>query len=169
MTDNLNQQHTFAPHDIAGMLGVSAMTVRGWADYHKAHLSEVANPTPGKPRAFTWADVEKFRQIKAWRDSGLSVEAINNTLSGNIPKAITTVTTPDNSTALQTATDAPESTPASIVMLDAMRSDIEALRAAVAESRHNQRDGVVMLGVGFVAACGLFILLLLLFILRNYL
>jgi DNA-binding transcriptional MerR regulator len=152
MTESLNEQHTFAPHDVAGMFNVSVMTVRRWADYHKQHLSDVANPPPGKARAFTWADVEKFRQIKAWRDAGLSVEAINNRLSGTITEAVTANVTDGSFTALQTAPSAPESMPASIVALDALQRRLEAVETSVADSRNSQRDGVLMFGVGFIAA-----------------
>lgn len=76
-----NPLHTFAPHDLAGMFDVSVMTIRRWAEYHGAHLSPGANPTAGQPRRFSWADVETMRQIKAWRDAGLSVEAINAKLT----------------------------------------------------------------------------------------
>lgn len=105
MPDKINEQHTFAPHDVAGMLGISAMTVRRWADYHREHFSEVANPIPGRARAYTWADVEKFRQIKALRDSGLSIEAINNTLSSPLSIGVNHVSLSDQLTVLQVAQD----------------------------------------------------------------
>jgi DNA-binding transcriptional MerR regulator len=169
MSDSINEQHKFAPHDVAGMFNVSVMTVRRWADYHKAHLSDLANPLAGKARAFTWADVKKLRQIKAWRDSGLSVEAINNRLSGTVTESITPTVMADSFNAIQTA---PDSTPASIVVLDAittLQRDVAALKASSQTPVTSQRDGVIMFGVGFIAALVFVVLLLLLFLLRNYL
>ena len=89
-----NPLHTFAPHDLAGMFDVSVMTIRRWAEYHAAHLSEGANPSPGQPRRFTWGDVETMRQIKTLRDGGLSVEAINAKLTEANSSANMAVTVP---------------------------------------------------------------------------
>jgi DNA-binding transcriptional MerR regulator len=152
MTDKINEQHTFAPHDVAGMLGISAMTVRRWADYHRAHFSEVANPTPGKSRAYTWADVEKFKQIKALRDSGLSVEAINNTLSAPLPMP---VISPAQSLTIVDVPDAPESPSANALIvstIDALQRRMEALEQSRQAPPANQRDYMQGIGVGFVAA-----------------
>jgi DNA-binding transcriptional MerR regulator len=174
MPDSKNEQHEFAPHDVAGMFGVSVMTVRRWADYHKEHLSTSANPSPGKPRAFTWSDVERFRQIKAWRDEGLSVEAINNRLSGRVTNPITATVIPDRLEVSVDAPDAIESTRAPIVGQDYLMSierRFEALQASIDEVKRaplpSQWDGVTMFGVGFIAALLFVLLLLALFLLRH--
>jgi DNA-binding transcriptional MerR regulator len=172
MPDSINEQHTFAPHDVAGMFNVSVMTVRRWADYHKLHLSDVANPSPGKARAFSWADVEKFRQIKAWRDAGLSVEAINNRLSGIITEAVTANVMDGSFTSIQNAPDALESMPASILVLDAittLQRDVAALKASSQTQAPKQGEWFSGFGFGFIAALLFVLLLLALFALRNYL
>lgn len=183
MSDSINEQHHFAPHDVAGMFGVSVMTVRRWAEYHKAHLSDVANPPPGEPRQFTWADVEKFRQIKAWRDEGLTVEAIKNRLSGTITEAITpTVMANSTSEAIEAPQNEPESQQGAILPLQAiehyqaietrlalLERSAQTTEQARQEDRRLLRDGLTMFALGFIAALLFVILLLLLFLARHWL
>ncbi len=158
MSDIFNSQHLFAPHDIAGMLGVSVMTVRRWADYHKAHLSEHANPPHGKVRAFTWADVEKFRQIKTLRDSGLNVTAINNMLSSATAESITPTVIRDSATALRPPPDVPHNTLAPAMdgyIVLAIQKRIEALELANVTTAQNQRAVWWWVAVGIVIGLAL--------------
>ena len=159
MTDSVNEQHRFAPHDIAGMFDVSVMTVRRWAEYHKAHLSESANPSPGKPRSFTWADVETFRQIKAWRDAGLSVDAINTRLTGSITEPIIPTVTGDSAVASVGAQEGLQQAQGVMVALEAMRTEIAAIRAVASEAKQVQRDAITWFAMGFIAA-GIFFLII---------
>jgi DNA-binding transcriptional MerR regulator len=144
MSDSINEQHFFAPHDVAGMFNVSVMTVRRWADYHKEHLSVSANPPAGAKRYFTWADVETFRQIKAWRDEGLSVEVINKRLTSNVTESITPTVTDNSAIAPVAAQESPQQAPASIVTPEYFMT-IERRFEALETSR---RDAITMLGIG---------------------
>lgn len=150
MTDSINEQHRFAPHDVAGMFNVSVMTVRRWAEYHKAHLSESANPSPGKPRSFTWADVETFRQIKAWRDEGLSVDAINNRLTGSVTEPITATVTDNTAIAHTTAQESPQQAQAFMVVVQDLQRQIDAIQ-------QSRRDAVSWFALGFLVAGFLFL------------
>jgi len=152
-----NPLHTFAPHDLAGMFDVSVMTIRRWAEYHAEHLSDGANPTAGQSRRFTWADVETMRQIKALRDSGLSVEAINAKLTeANVP-ANTAVTVPVSVAPVPAAQEGPEASQLPVMVLESLQKRIEAI-----ETNHKTnvaQHGLAMFALGFCAACLLFFIL----------
>ena len=148
MADSINEQHRFAPHDVAGMFDVSVMTVRRWAEYHKAHLSESANPSPGKPRSFTWADVEQFRQIKTWRDEGLSVDAINTRLTNNVTEPITSTVTDNSAIALPTSPEGLQQAPAMLVVLNDLEKRIDAKIEVLHQAR--RFDAVGFIGIGII-------------------
>jgi len=149
MTDT-NPLHTFAPHDLAGMFDVSVMTIRRWAEYHADHLSTGANPAPGQVRRFSWSDVETMRNIKAWRDNGLSVEAINVKLTEATAQSNTAVTIPVSLTPDTNALDAQHSTPALTVALFDLERRIDAKLEAIQRSR--EPSYFVGIGIGFIAA-----------------
>lgn len=160
MADSINEQHRFAPHDVAGMFDVSVMTVRRWAEYHKAHLSESANPSPGKPRSFTWADVENFRQIKAWRDEGLSVDAINTRLTNNVTEPLTSTVTDNSAVALPTSQEWLQQAPAMLVVLNDLEKRMDAKFEVLQQAR--RFDAVGFVGIGIIigiAFCTLLIAL----------
>jgi DNA-binding transcriptional MerR regulator len=151
----LDQQtsQSFAPHEAAILTGVSVHSIRRWCEYHAAYLSPRANPESGVQRRLTPRDVEVMKHVKSLRDDSLSVNLINEQLAGlTFAEIDSDPSTDSHAIAYQDAPDAPESSPASIVALDAMRSDIDVLKAFVADSRQSQRDGVLMFGVGFIAA-----------------
>ncbi len=83
-----------------------------------AHLSVGANPPSGIVRRFTWSDVETFRQIKAWRDAGLSVDVINFKLVERNTEAISNAPIGVYAIASQNIPDALDSTPASIAVVE---------------------------------------------------
>ncbi len=150
----------FAPHVVAGMLDVSVQSVRRWADYHKDYLSATANPPPGTPRGFTWADVEQLRQIKALRESGLSAAAINTRLSDDIRKATNRLPTTVSVVGSQTPQDGLESTPAPLVAPDylmAIERRFESIERFVIESKQARRDPVQWFALGFLVAGFLFL------------
>ena len=162
MTDT-NPLHTFAPHDLAGMFDVSVMTIRRWAEYHADHLSTGANPAPGQVRRFSWSDVETMRTIKAMRDSGLSVEAINVKLTEATAQSNSAVTMPITSTPDTNALDAQHSTPALTVALFDLERRIDAKLEAIQRSREpSYAQGVIhgMVGIGLIVliAIGLAVL-----------
>ena len=157
MTDT-NPLHTFAPHDLAGMFDVSVMTIRRWAEYHADHLSAGANPAPGQVRRFSWSDVETMRTIKAWRDSGLSVEAINVKLTEANAQSNTAVTMPVSVESLPTAQEAPQ---ASTALVMALHDTIDTLQRRVgALEQRREPSFVVGLGLGAIGMGILFLLLI---------
>ena len=156
-----NPLHTFAPHDLAGMFDVSVMTIRRWAEHHAAHLSESANPTAGQPRRFTWADVETMRQIKALRDSGLSVDAINAKLTEANAEANTAVTVPVSVELAPTAQEGPEASQLPVRVLEDLEKRIDAkIEAMEQRNRPNIWWFVAGLaaGLGMAAVAELFAL-----------
>lgn len=159
------------PQEIQNTLGITSITLRRWCDYHKTYLSTGTQPRHGQARRFTGKDLEVLRHVQSLRDQGMTTAIINEHLSTLTFAEIDTPTN-DTNLAIVDAPDTPDSTPAPIFApeyLITMQRDIEALKAATTESKRNQRDGVIMFGVGFLAACGLFILLLLLFLARHWL
>jgi hypothetical protein len=98
-----------------------------------------------------------LRHVKALRDEGLQTIAINDKLSG---LTFAEIDTPANANiAIVDAPDKPDRAPGTIVGQDYMMSierRFEALQASVNEVRQapvtSQRDGVLMFGVGFIAA-----------------
>ena len=144
-----NKSFHFPPNVVAGMLEISVQSVRRWAEYHREHLSEGANPTPGKPRGFTWSDVETLRKIKAMRDTGMAASAINIALSASIESPTTPLPSVVSPIEPQTNTGELQSTQAIVVALQAMRTDIAALQEARQEDRDKRIDTVTAIGLGF--------------------
>lgn len=156
-----NPLHTFAPHDLAGMFDVSVMTIRRWAEHHAAHLSASANPTAGQARRFTWADVETMRQIKAWRDSGVSIEAINAKLTEANTEANTAVMVPVSVEPAPTTQTGLEAAQLPVRVLEDLEKRIDAKIAALEQrTRPNLWWFVAGLvaGLGFAAVAELFAL-----------
>ncbi len=149
--------HTLAVSDAAQAVCVTVHSLRRWCEWHAAHLSLGANPTPGEARRLTGVDIEVLRHVKALRDEGLQTIAINDKLSG---LTFAEIDTPANANiAIVDAPDKPDRAPGTIVGQDYMMSierRFEALQASVNEVRQapvtSQRDGVLMFGVGFIAA-----------------
>jgi DNA-binding transcriptional MerR regulator len=170
---------TLATKQAAIKLQVSPNTLRNWSDQYSTYLGESARPGYQPERQFTDKDLTVLTYIKQLRAEGMKEDSIKLRLAETKFTAIEILQTDINRlqqdttfTTIQNAPDAPESSPASIVVLDAiatMQSDIAALKASSQVQLHNQRDGVVMFGMGFIA-CAVFVLLLLaLFALRHYL
>lgn len=156
-----NPLHTFAPHDLAGMFDISVMTIRRWAEHHAAHLSAGANPTTGQARRFTWSDVETMRQIKALRESGLSVEAINAKLTETNTEANTAVRVPVSVETVPASQEGREAAQLPVRVLEDLEKRIDAkIEALEQRTRPNLWWFVVGLvaGLGFAAVAELFAL-----------
>lgn len=147
-----NPLHTFAPHDLAGMFDISVMTIRRWAEYHAAHLSDGANPTTGQPRRFTWTDVETMRKIKAWRDNGLSVDAINAKLTEANAEANTAVTVAVSAEPVPASQETPSASQLPMVALDDLEKRIDAKLEAM-EQRN--RPNLWWFAAGLAAGLGM--------------
>ena len=66
----------YTPKQAAQAVGVHDNTIRGWVREYAAHLSASANPSHGKARLLTSADVATLQAIKDWKGAGLPAEAI---------------------------------------------------------------------------------------------
>lgn len=158
-----------APHDTANALGITPATLRRWCEYHAAYLSSGANPLAGQARRFSGRDLEVLRHCKQLRAQGLTVANINEQLAGLTFAEIDTDAAPIAPESLLAIQEGQHSGPGLIVVVDDHETRLALLEASVSEDRHRQRDGVVMFTAGFLAACGLFVLLLLLFLVRHWL
>lgn len=69
--------------DIARDFGVSASTIRHWADQFQDYLSPNTTPAANGFRVFDPVDVAKLREIKRLRDSHMSLEEIRKTIDSH--------------------------------------------------------------------------------------
>ncbi len=139
--------------DAATVCNVTVNTVRNWCKDYGAFLSPGASGEGGN-RSFSGHDLEVFKYIAQLRSENMQKPAILQRLSET---TFAEIDTPLNDTnlAIVDAPDTPDTTPASIVVLDAistLQRRFEALESSVNEVKQSQRDGVLMFGVGFIAA-----------------
>jgi DNA-binding transcriptional MerR regulator len=67
--------NSYTPKQVADLLGVTAMSVRRYADrFGVSFLTAGASPPKGQPRTFTDADVYKLRLIHQWTSEGKSYD-----------------------------------------------------------------------------------------------
>ena len=66
----------------AEQVGIKAVTLRRWCEYHAAYLSPGANPPTGQARRFNGRDIEVLKTVRELREEGFSVARINEKLSG---------------------------------------------------------------------------------------
>lgn len=81
-----DSRQVFRIGDASRMLGLrdkNSNTLRGWAEEFRDFLSHSANPDPGKPRYFTWADLQVLRAVREMRAHHLSFEEIGQQLVAN--------------------------------------------------------------------------------------
>jgi DNA-binding transcriptional MerR regulator len=163
------QYHT---GDAAQACKVTLNTVRNWCRDYAAFLSPGASVTSGA-RVFNGRDMEVFKYIALLRAEGMQKGAIVQRL-GETTFAEIDATQEDTAIASVDAQDARDGSFAPIVGQDYLMSierRFEAMQASVDEVKRtpgtSQRDGVIMFGVGFIAALVFVVLLLLLFLLRH--
>jgi hypothetical protein len=109
-----------------------------------------------------------LRHVKALRDEGLQTIAINEQLATLTFAEIDTSEQAASAVALApTAPDAPTATPAPLLVLDDLQTLIRAIQQGNQTTQPTQRDFVVGLALGFLVACALFLLLLLLAVLYG--
>lgn len=150
---------TFTPAQVASILETDASTVRRWCGWHAAHLSDSASPSPGGRRLLTSHDVEVLREVRALRIAGLSTQAVNEQLANRI------FAVPDSTELAQTSPDAPGHEITPVAMVNNLATLLGPIQARMEAIERNQRDRVTVFALGFLAACGLFGLILLLFVL----
>ncbi len=155
------------PADIAKECGVSVGTVRNWCAEYAEFLSSGANPSDGN-RLLSERDLEICRYIARLRKEGMSkpqlILRLRETTFGHVDTELP-ITKPTES--LQSLQESHKDIPAVIMALQAMQNDIEALKASSKVTATSRRDTVQVFVLGFLAACGLFVLLLLLAVLYG--
>jgi DNA-binding transcriptional MerR regulator len=176
-------QATCATKQAASRLNVTANTIRNWSDIYGAFLSENARPGAQPERRFSEHDITILEYIKRLKSEGLKEGEIKDRL-GETAFAESEVLTPAQPThnaaqlsaddgTLQPYRDAlglPDGAPAAIVALDVINTlqrRVEAVEVSTQAAKQSQRDYVQGLALGFLAACGLFGLLLLLAVLYG--
>ena len=151
------------PHETAQSLGITPATLRRWADYHKAYLSPETQPSSGQPRRFTNRDIEILKYCKHLRDQGLTVASINEQLAGltfpevDVKNEIEPVQDDQQTAPVTTVTPSPQS---AVEPLTAYA--IEQILTRVDRLERSNKSAVIYVGVGFMLACGMFIVILLL-------
>src|SRR5215212_2991759 len=115
------QHKTLTPTNIATELGIQSITLRRWCSAFSEYLSPLANPGSGQARRFTGKDLEVLRYVRSLRDQDRSLVDIAGLLKD---KTFTEIDTPPNDTnlAIVDALDAPEPTPANLVVVDAINT-----------------------------------------------
>ena len=139
---------TFAPNEAAQLVGTAAHNVRRWTEYHSAHLSPLATPTPGQARRYNGRDIEVLKHVKALRAQGLTVPVINEQLAGLTFAEIDTTAPDSEAIAPTTAPGELQSTQALIMVVESLRSEVNAIQQARQEERHNRIDTVTAIGLG---------------------
>jgi len=129
-------------------IGVKAVTLRRWCDYHSAHLSPGANPPTGQARRFSNRDIEVLKTVRDLRQEGFSVARINEKLAGITFAVIDTEERAPDSIELAppAVPDGLQQAPAPIVAHDYIIT-VERRLGALERRR---LDNVTAIGLGFV-------------------
>jgi DNA-binding transcriptional MerR regulator len=164
------QYHTT---DVSKACNVTLNTVRNWCKDYGQFLSDDATVTTGQ-RSFTGRDLEVFKYIALLRSEGMQkgaiVQRLGETTFADIDSGANSIeanpSPGDHSSTVDATLQAhrnelmaPDGAPALIVVVDDLQKRMALLEASTKEDRHNQRDGVMMFGLGFIAAL-MFVLLI---------
>jgi DNA-binding transcriptional MerR regulator len=160
------------------VLGVSVGTMRNWSDQYADYLSETARPGHLPERRFTEHDITILTYVKQLRGEGMQAEQIRTRLDetefieGEIiqQQAPTEANKHQQPTAALTAQTSPDVTtapPAVIVALDDLQRRFEALERSIESIKQERRHVIYQMALGFLTACGLFLILLLLAVLYG--
>lgn len=152
----------FRPNDVAKEVGVTVNTVRNWCRDYAEFLSEGAQPGQGN-RELNERDIEVFRYIAQLRKENMQqpqiVLRLRETSIGQIVPA----------PSVQEAAIEPASPQEGLqqlpAVIEAITLAVGPLAARVETLERNKRDTVIVFAAGFLCACGLFLLILLLFVL----
>lgn len=161
---------TFSPHETALLVGVAVHNIRRWGEYHAAYLSAGATPPAGQLKRYTGRDVEVLKHVKALRDQGLPVPVINEQLKGLTFAEVDSNPNSklDSAVTVNEIIDHPAAQvgPGAALPPVAVGYDLETLVEALERSRAKDsaivRSGLTMFGLGFMAACLLFLVLVVL-------
>jgi len=142
---------TFTPHEAAQIVGTAAHNVRRWTEYHAAHLSPLATPSPGQARRYNGRDIEVLKHVRSLRAQGLTVAVINEQLAGltfaEIDTNGFTVTNSEELAPLATQ-EGLQSTQALIMVVESLQSEVNAIKQANQEASRRRFDTVTVLGIG---------------------
>ena len=142
--------------DVAQTCNVTVNTVRNWCRDYGQFLSEGATVTTGN-RFFSGRDLEVFKYIATLRAENMQRTAILQRLSETTFPEVDTEPEADSAIVTQNAPITPHVTPAPIVAVDylqALERRLERLE------RSTQPSYLTGIGIGFLAACFLFLLLI---------
>ena len=145
---NNDRQTTITPSAAAQRLGVEVYTVRRWCDWHAAHLSASASPGAGALRRLTQSDIEVLSMVRDLRAQGLHTETINEQLAGLTFAEIDTSAGDSEELAPLASPGELQSTQALIMVVESLRSEVNAIQQARQEERHNRIDTVTAIGLG---------------------
>ena len=158
---------TYTTKQAASKLQVSPNTLRNWSDQYAGFLGESARPGHQPERRFADKDLTVLTYIKQLRAEGLQAEQIRERLTettfqdAEILQQQTTIEgdKPQQTTAidLPTAQEAQHLTPAPLVALVDLERLIDAKLEAI--QRVKEPSFFVGLGLGFIAAGVLFLLI----------
>lgn len=124
----------YPPRHLTAMLNVSGTTIRRWSEEYSRHLSPSATTAP---RRYTDKDVAILRRVKALSDAGMRIAEIDALLDHEepIPPPEPTTEPPEPTTTALAAFNALADTQRQIAASLAQLSDVNALRAELAELR----------------------------------
>ena len=133
----------------ADQIGIKAVTLRRWCEYHASYLSPGANPPTGQARRFNSRDIEVLKTVKDLREEGFSSARINEKLSGltfaeiDISE-IAPADSEDTAIAPTTAQESPQQAQAFMVVAQDLQRQIDAIQKA----NRRRLDSVTLLGLG---------------------
>jgi DNA-binding transcriptional MerR regulator len=161
------EQTTVTPAGAADLVGVEVYTIRRWCDWHKVHLSPGASPAAGALRRLIMRDVEVLRAVRDLRAQGLTTTTINEQLENMAFPEVSTDPPINTELAPPASQETQGNAPALIVVVDDLQTQMRALQQAIVEHKQSQRDTLQTFVLGFLTACGLFLILLLLAVLYG--
>ena len=166
-------EQTFTPHEAAALVGVAVHNVRRWAEYHAGYLSATASPPTGQVKRFTGRDIEVLKHVKDLRALGQTVAVINEQLKSltfaeidNSPDNAMTVDTVAQTTL--TAPPAAQDGPHAAAPLALSSAALERVEERLDRLERSREPAfAVGMGVGFIAAMLLMIVILIVAVLYG--
>lgn len=153
--------------EAAQTLGVSVGTLRNWSGDFASELSESARPGYKPERRFTPLDMVKLTYIKQLRSEGLQAEQIRQRLTETTFQENEIIAATDHNKTQQAAIEPVQNAvePASaaqlpLMAIDAINKRIDAIEAT--SQTKTLQFGVSMFAAGFIAACVLFLIIVVL-------
>ena len=134
---------TFSLSPVSEQLDVPVHKLRRWCDWHAAHLSDGASPAPGEQRRLTPRDVEVLREVQRLRAMGYQTLAINERL-----ERVTVI----DAQASVSPQEAPQGTPAPLVLYNDLAQRMAAVEASQRDSIREQVEQAERRAAAYFAA-----------------